>query len=266
MAALWVGGRVWLVCAAAAVVSGYAAGILHGPVVAWLGAMAVTSWRLRSSEGPARAAWVAATIVLGLLLGLHVLPGFTNPTVIQDAVLASGARPYSQHVNFDKTLGGVLLLGCSGWLPLRSAADWRSALRRGVPVAALTVVVVMAASLGIGYVQFDPRWPHALIVWGPVNLLTTCLSEEAFFRGLIQRELHAALHHRHAGTIAVAVSAASFGVAHAAGGWEYVVLAALAGVGYAVAYQRTGRLEMAVLTHFTVNLVHFVLFTYPALR
>jgi membrane protease YdiL (CAAX protease family) len=43
------------------------------------------------------------------------------------------------------------------------------------------------------------------------------------------------------------------------------VLAGLAGLGYAVVYQRTMRLEMSVLAHFTVNAVHFLLFTYPAL-
>ena len=37
------------------------------------------------------------------------------------------------------------------------------------------------------------------------------------------------------------------------------------GAGYALALQRTGRLEMAILAHFAVNAVHFLLFTYPAL-
>ena len=42
------------------------------------------------------------------------------------------------------------------------------------------------------------------------------------------------------------------------------LLAGLAGAGYAMVFQRTARLEMAALTHFTVNAVHFLLFTYPA--
>jgi hypothetical protein len=65
--------------------------------------------------------------------------------------------------------------------------------------------------------------------------------------------------------VAMFVSAASFGLAHAAGGWQYVLLAAVAGCGYALVYHRTTRLEMAILCHFTVNAVHFLLFTYPAL-
>jgi membrane protease YdiL (CAAX protease family) len=44
-----------------------------------------------------------------------------------------------------------------------------------------------------------------------------------------------------------------------------VLLGTLAGTGYALAFRRSGRLEMAVLTHFAVNATHFLLFTYPAL-
>ncbi len=92
------------------------------------------------------------------------------------------------------------------------------------------------------------------------------LAEEAFFRGFLQREVEHALDGRpHAAAIAVAASAILFGLAHAAGGWHYVLLATLAGTGYAMAYQRTGRVEAAILTHFAVNATHFLLFTYPTL-
>ena len=63
----------------------------------------------------------------------------------------------------------------------------------------------------------------------------------------------------------MALSASLFGLAHLAGGWQYVVVASLAGAGYAVVFQRTARLEMAILTHFAINATHFLLFTYPAL-
>jgi membrane protease YdiL (CAAX protease family) len=44
-----------------------------------------------------------------------------------------------------------------------------------------------------------------------------------------------------------------------------VLFATLAGLGYAAAYLRSGRIEGAILTHFALNAVHFVAFTYPAL-
>jgi membrane protease YdiL (CAAX protease family) len=100
-----------------------------------------------------------------------------------------------------------------------------------------------------------------------VNLFFVCLSEEAFFRGFIQRELSAALRGtRFGAAIAVAVSAGLFGLAHFGGGMSYVVLATAAGLGYAIVYQRTRSIEMSMLAHFALNTVHFLLFTYPALQ
>ena len=57
-----------------------------------------------------------------------------------------------------------------------------------------------------------------------------------------------------------------FGLAHAAGGPLLVLLAALAGAGYSLAYAATRRIESAVLAHFVLNAVHFVGFSYPHLQ
>jgi hypothetical protein len=65
--------------------------------------------------------------------------------------------------------------------------------------------------------------------------------------------------------VAVAASALLFGAAHGAGGALYAALATVAGLGYALAYATTRRVEAAVLTHFIVNAVHFLGFTYPHL-
>ena len=254
-----------LVGVAVVVGGGYAAGFMHGPAALWLLAMGLSAWRLRTSRGLSRAGWITATAVLGLLLGLHVLPGFSNPIVVRDQILSPGAVPYSQYLNFDKTLGGILLLGCSGSAPMRSPTQWRSALRHTVPVMLVTVAAVMAASVALDFVRFDPRWHSIFYVWAALNLFTTCMSEEAFFRGLAQHQLRKAWTGQRARLIAIVVSATLFGLAHAAGGWRYVLVAGLAGVGYAIAYERTARLEMSILTHFAVNAVHFLLFTYPAL-
>ena len=92
------------------------------------------------------------------------------------------------------------------------------------------------------------------------NLFFTCVAEEAFFRGFLQRELGRALVGFGGGQpLAVGGSAALFGLAHWAGGWSYVLLAALAGLGYALAFRASGRIEMAILAHFGLNAVHFLL-------
>jgi uncharacterized protein len=267
--ALWI--RPWWVLLAALMVAelaGFVSGILSGPAGFWILGLAMAVWNFRRTAVPWQRAltFVGAAVMAGLLAA-HAMSGFQNPIILRDVVLSPGAIPYTQYVNFDKTLAGVLVLAIGGFAPLRAVADWRAALRSAAPVAGATIAVVLAASLALGFVRFDPRWTPLFWVWAPINLLLTCLGEEALFRGFLQREIGLALGGRaYATSTAVAVSALAFGLAHAAGGWRYVLLATLAGTGYALAYQRTGRIEAPILTHFAVNATHFLLFTYPALN
>ena len=62
--------------------------------------------------------------------------------------------------------------------------------------------------------------------------------------------------------IALSITAVLFGLAHLPGGIDYVMLATVAGIGYGWSYYRTGHIEAAILTHFTLNALHFLLFTY----
>lgn len=265
--ALWI--PPWWLCLlplAVAIIGGYAAGILSGPAGLALLLLAVALRLFRGRTGWARTAAATVAVVVSLLLALHLVPGFDNPVVIRNAVLSPGAIGYTQYANFDKGLAGALMVASLGLASLRSAGGWSAALRRAGPIALVTIAVVMAASLALGFVRFDPRWTPLVGVWAPINLLLTCVAEEAFFRGFLQREIARDLdRRRHGSAVAVAISAMLFGLAHAAGGWRYVLLATLAGTGYALAFQRSGRLEMAILAHFAVNATHFLLFTYPAL-
>lgn len=258
---------LWAVPLTIAVAAAYGSGIMHGPAGAWilLLAVALSAYRRPGGARWIRACAAAAVAGLVLLLAVHALPGFDNPIVVPEMVLSPGALPYRQHLNFDKTLAGILVLA-GGVALLRTWRGWTATVRQAAPIALTTLVVVLLASFALGYVRFDPRWTPVFWFWAPINLLTTCVSEEAFFRAFLQRETALALEGRpYATPIAVGASAVLFGLAHAAGGWRYVLLATLAGAGYAVAYQRTGRVEAAILTHFAVNATHFLLFTYPAL-
>jgi len=266
--ALWV--RPWWVLLAAllvAEVAGFVSGILSGPAGIWILGLATAVWSFRRTV----ARWQRVLAFVGVagmagLLAAHAMSGFQNPVILRGVVLSSGAMPYTQYVNFDKTLAGVLVLAIGWFAPLRTVRDWGATLLLAAPIVAVTIVGVMAASLALGFVRFDPRWTPLFWVWAPINLLLTCVSEEALFRGFLQRELGVLLGGRaYAATTAVAVSALGFGLAHAGGGWRYLLLATLAGTGYALAYQRTGRVEASILAHFAVNATHFLLFTYPAL-
>jgi membrane protease YdiL (CAAX protease family) len=271
---LWINRYVWAGLLVIAAVAGYASGVLQGLAIvatmAFAGACAgyeraralpVNGMRRRLAIGLS----AAAILVLGLLLGMHLLPGFHNFLVLDKVVLSSGAAPYTLYLNFDKTLVGILILGLCGQPLLKRAKAWAEALRRAAPIIPVHIALVAAGATATGYLAWQPKWVPVFWLWAAVNLFFVCLTEEAFFRGFIQRELNVALRSTRGGTaIAIAVSAGLYGLAHFGGGMSSVGLATAAGLGYAFVYQRTRGIEMSMLAHFALNTVHFLLFTYPA--
>lgn len=206
----------------------------------------------------------AAIIVLALLLGMHALPGFRNFLAFEKVVLSPGAEPYTLYLNFDKTVVGILIVGLCGQRLLTHSRGWSRAIARAAPIAAITIVLVALGALALGYFTWQPKWTPLFWLWAANNLFFVCLSEEAFFRAFIQRELQSALSGtRAAAALSITASAVLFGVAHFAGGPQYILLATAAGLGYALVYHRTQSIELSMLTHFTLNAAHFLLFTYP---
>jgi membrane protease YdiL (CAAX protease family) len=206
-----------------------------------------------------------ALLVLASALMVHVIPGFANPRVIADRRFTPDAVPYSVYLNFDKTFAGIVLLG---WCHDRisRARDWRTMFATAAPWTAALLVVMLLLARWSGYVRFEPKFPAESWLWIWINLCFTCVAEEALFRGFIQRGLQRAWSGLSGGKwLALVVAALLFGIAHSAGGPAYVGLSTVAGVGYGWVYQRTGRIEASILTHFLLNAAHFLFFTYPAL-
>lgn len=261
--ALWAPGRfAWSLPLAAAVGFGYASGVLSGPAILPLVGLAL-GCRFYRAHGVRTVVAGLAVLVIALGLGMHAFPGFTNPVLLSKVTLSPGAAPYTLYLNFDKTVAGVLILGLcyAGLLAGREA--WARMLRQAAPVALVNIAVVVGLALALGYVHIDPKWTVLFWPWAVVNLFFTCVAEEAFFRGLIQRQINERFTFRYKAVVAVGVSAVLFGLAHAAGGPAYVLLSIVAGLGYALAFQLTRRIEASILAHFSLNAVHFLLLTYP---
>lgn len=204
--------------------------------------------------------------LLALALALHFVPGFNNPVIVEAFRVSEDAAPFTQYANFDKGAAGLLLLVFF----CQRVTDWNGWRRLAAPTfiaAAATAAAVIIVALANGYVRPDPKLPAFTLAFLSVNLLFTCVAEEAFFRGLLQerlvRRLAAQPHYR---WVPVVASSALFGAAHFAGGPALVLLATIGGVGYSLVYAATRRIEAAVLTHFAVNAVHFFGFTYPHLQ
>ncbi|GAB2927841.1 lysostaphin resistance A-like protein [Rheinheimera gaetbuli] len=209
-------------------------------------------------------------VLLALAAALHWLPGIQNPLLVPAQQLTPDAIAYTLYANFDKGWAGYCLL-LAIW-PAQHSAKWHSAYWRGFwPVWPVTVFLTMALALQLGLVEPALKWPAFALSFIFCNLFLTCVAEEALFRGVLQRPLGQWLLQKGLGAnaaswLAIASVSAVFGLAHIGAGWAYALVAVVASIGYGWVYQRSGRIEVAVLAHFALNLVHFGLFTYPMLR
>ncbi len=211
--------------------------------------------------------WLATVLVLVLSLGLasHQLPGFNGFMVLDHVYFTTDALPFSLYLNFDKAVVGIFILGFGPALLsnkqealLLVEKNWRSAL--------IVILILMIIALVLDFVRFEPHLSIHIFIWALTNLLFTCVAEEALFRGFIQKKLTLSLKQvKNGQDWALISSALLFGLAHYAGGKKYVFLATIAGLGYGWIYRRTRRIEASILTHFGLNLVQFLFFTYPAL-
>ncbi len=212
-----------------------------------------------------RGVGLALMFVLSAGILMHVVPGFTNLRILDGVRLSPDAQPYVKYINFDKGVLGVLLLG--SYAPSRT--------RRQVPAGtglaafghfAAAATVVIALTVAAGYARWDPKLPAILPVWLASMVCLTALPEEALFRHVIQGGLHAGLGESSGARWLAAVGAAAlFGLAHLAGGWIYVGLATVAGLGYGLVYALARSIGAAIAAHTVLNLLHLLFFTYPAL-
>lgn len=200
-------------------------------------------------------------VLLVVALALHWLPGFFSERVIAAQRFSPEAAPFSMYLNLDKPLAGFwILLACPWLLPSRPAAQ---TAKTAVLALIATCAICMTLAVTLGVIGWSPKWPEQAPLWLLNNLLLVTLTEELFFRAYLQGGLQRLLARLPYGAaLAICIASVLFGLAHLGGGWQWAVLAGVAGLGYGLAY-RFGGLQAAVVTHLGLNLVHFSFFTYP---
>lgn len=197
-------------------------------------------------------------LLLGFALASHSLSGFENMLLLDQVRLSESSTPYTLRLGIDKISAGLVIFYFVFSVKERSEID----LRKWLPVLpVLVIAIVLSILLALmSMLKVDVKLSQYFLLFAIHNLLFTCMAEEAYFRGLIHKQLNRYLHY----SIGIAVSAILFGLAHyGAGRIDYVFSAMVAGVGYAYVYHRTGSLSASMLSHWLLNLIHFIFFTYP---
>lgn len=214
--------------------------------------------------------WRGAGFLIAFVLSMAILfirpiPGIENWLIFKMPI-SPEALSYSMWFTFDKSLIGLYFIAFSIY-SLANQGKWRPTLQDGLAIGLIATWVLIPFSFFLGYVKFEFKLPNFLPLWVINNLLFVCIAEEAVFRGMIQKFLMLRFQYFRGGRwAAVLIAAALFGLAHYRGGMNYMLLATVAGCFYGYAFMRTNKIEGSIIAHFTVNFIHFVGFTYPALK
>lgn len=212
-----------------------------------------------------RNVFLVATLILSFTMILVKIPGINNLRIAAN-MLSFDAIPYSMIFSFDKSFIGLFFIWFSA-VSIANGGKFKPCLKTGLWIGLLAVLVLIPLSYILGYVTLDIKVTNIFYLWFINNLFFVCIAEEAIFRGLIQKNLTRILQNiRNGKWIALAIAATLFGLVHYAGGLKYMLLAGIAGLFYGVAFMKTQKIETSIITHLMVNTVHFLAFTYPALR
>jgi len=205
-------------------------------------------------------------LTLGTIIATGIVPGIDNLRLVDNIAFHNNAPATAISLHYNVAVIGLLYFAfCVE--RIKSASEWLVMIKQTLPIAALTVAIIMTMGVILGLLAFDPVVTPLFLPFLISNLLIVCLAEEAIFRGWLQGGLTKLLNTRkHAAYIALLITALVFGIAHAKGGPWLILAAGLAGLGYGYARLKTGRIEAAMLTHFSLNGFHFVFMTYPFLN
>jgi len=204
-------------------------------------------------------------IISCIALAAHLLPGFNNLQVLSNEEKSINSMPFSLYLNFDKPMIIFILLIISPTVLMNNKKitlfKVDNKLRLSSMIFATFFIIFGLADL-LSLISIEPSLPHWWWLFALNNLLLTCVIEEVFFRGIIQHQLTRVFNP----IAGLMITSLLFGIAHFAGGLDYVLIATLAGFIYGFVYLNTGKIWHSILIHFSLNMIHLSLFTYPLLK
>lgn len=202
-------------------------------------------------------------VITAVLAAAHIAPGFSSFTILENTRLSNETGWSSLRFSADKPSIGLFLLLANRDCLCRSFAEFARVLRKSVFAIILGCVSVYFISMQIGFIELDITFSWLILIWFIRNLMFTVIAEEALFRGFLQPRIETALDTRTSPYQAMFITAILFGSVHLYGGWQYGLVATIAGVLYGYVFMKTGRLELAIGAHIALNTGHLLFFSYP---
>lgn len=142
----------------------------------------------------------------------------------------------------------------------------RATLRAGLLNFAAFSVIGIPLGIAIRFIAWNPRWrgPWTFTFDLVTIFLFIAVTEELYFRGLLQNLLESTWNSRYGAQAATAVLFGFSHIHHAPfPNWRYVLLATIAGWFYGSAYRSTRSLMASATTHALVDALWRTWFTLP---
>lgn len=205
-------------------------------------------------------------LAIGIALSLHIAPGFQGWHLLSACQTSPMSVPFNLCFNFDKVSLGIFIL-VSGVPLCHGGYEWKKAVHVAFVFTILAAVVLCTVALTLKYAKWDPKLPIFTPLWLITNLLFTAVVEEVIVRSFVQEKLSIMTRaFRWHYLISLTGSSLVFALGYYAMGASHILLAFIAGLFYGGAYIASGRrVEASILTHFMVNFIHLLGFSYPAL-
>lgn len=207
-------------------------------------------------------------VLSAFLMRMHIT-GFTNWRIIDAELISQHAYEYSLWLNIDTAFVGLAILLFGLHEPLRRLLHIKHMLLKMLPSAIMAIGAIISIAVAFHVVSPDAKMPELWLIWIVINLVITCVSEEALFRFFIQGSIASVLHRYRAGPFVAILIGAIFSIfAHwnMIGMTNYIAATFVAGLFYGYVFHVTKRIEASILLHFMVNVLHFFFFTYPMLK
>lgn len=202
--------------------------------------------------------------IIGIAIMAHLMGGFYNLLLFKEVSFGEADIALNIYLNYDKVSLGIFLLGLS--IPiLKGKEQWKNAMLVTFLWTAFSLFIMLGFARFSGLVVFDPKFPAITLYWLIINFFFVVIPEEAFYRGFLQNEIIKSLPNKAAPFLGILTVSLLFGLMHIlfVPSLLFVVSAFLGSILYGTVFYLTRSIESAIITHFSVNIIHFFFFSYP---